>query len=770
MGDVSMNRLIEHLRRSSPSTGAGRTDGELLDAFLGRDDGAALESLVRRHGPMVWGVCRRVLRGHQDAEDAFQATFLVLVRKAAVIRDRATVGNWLYGVAQQTAVRMRDIAIQRGSRERQVTAMPEPTTADEYLWNDLRPVLDEELSRLPNKYRVLIVLCDLEGLTRKEVARRLDIPEGTAASRLATARAMLAKRLARRGVFVSGVLLGALMSQQSASAGVPALVVSNTIKAASLLAAGQAAGVVSVNVAALTEGVMKAMVVTKIKSVLAVLVAVGVTLGGVGAGIGLSTNRAAVAQLPNPLPDAKQRASEKKDDTPKAQRDEEAKDLTKIEPPGGVPLRLVKPGTKAIDPDQLNKVSERLKSVPEKDLALWVAQLRRISGIEMGDKIPSLRAASAMDAVIRTDFGIRMSLAFDGLKWNATVGDKLYKRACTLSVADAKAWREAFEAVLQKKIGIEPTEKGELSNLAGGPPWTIPLALIPVDALHEGQTFSGERSRKYLARLKQLTKEDVALWKDKIDRFGGTELDAAVNIILLDAFFGKERFLRDKFKAAIEATTQRLKHQPAVEKGEKPVKEPFTAWGKEVGGLQAGLGFKTGEQRAYHHGETVKLVVRVRNVGKENVRLQHINKLSAEGPPKVTKADGSPVSFEVFAVSPPPSWPHGLKELTLTPGEEVEIDTFQIDLKSENNLKDSPAVAILCLRGPGKFRVSYDRLAPKTTDNIGSKLATGELELEVRDAEKQPQGGMPPPKVDPRAVPPADSPGTEDRSKIVPKR
>src|SRR5262249_44063075 len=161
----------------------------------------------------------------------------------------------------------------RGVRERQVVVMPEPATAEQYVWNDLALVLDEELSRLPDKYRVLIVLCDLEGVTRKDVARRLDIPEGTAASRLATARAMVAKRLARRGVVVSGVLLGAVLSQQSAWASVPTTVVTSTIKAAGSAAAGQAAaaGAVSVTVATLTEGVVKAMFMTKIKSVLVVL-------------------------------------------------------------------------------------------------------------------------------------------------------------------------------------------------------------------------------------------------------------------------------------------------------------------------------------------------------------------------------------------------------------------------------------------------------------------------------------------------------------------
>jgi hypothetical protein len=117
-----------------------------------------------------------------------------------------------------------------------------------------------------------------------------------------------------------------------------------------------------------------------------------------------------------------------------------------------------------------------------------------------------------------------------------------------MPASEAKVWKEAFESLLKKKIGQTDTQV-----LDGGPAWAVPLVLIPVEALHEGQKYSPERGQKYLARLKQLTAEDVSLWKDKVDQFGGTELDAAVNIILLDDFFAKEKFQRDKFKVAIGA-------------------------------------------------------------------------------------------------------------------------------------------------------------------------------------------------------------------------
>jgi RNA polymerase sigma factor (sigma-70 family) len=124
----------------------------------------------------VWGVCRRVLRNHHDAEDAFQATFLVLVRKVASIASPELLANWLYGVARQTALKARATTSTRRSRERQVTDMPELAMTEQDLWDDLQPVLDQELGSLSEKYRVAIILCDLEGKTRKEAARQLGVP------------------------------------------------------------------------------------------------------------------------------------------------------------------------------------------------------------------------------------------------------------------------------------------------------------------------------------------------------------------------------------------------------------------------------------------------------------------------------------------------------------------------------------------------------------------------------------------------------------------
>jgi RNA polymerase sigma factor (sigma-70 family) len=318
--------VLQHLLADVRPDVDGGTDGELLARFLRSRDEAALAALVRRHASMVWGVCRSHLN-HHDAEDAFQATFLVLVRKAANVPGHA-VANWLYGVARQTAVRLRALAAKRGQREAQVVNMPEPT-APEVRDADLQAVVDEELSRLPHHYRGVVVLCDLEGMTRGEAAGQLGIPEGSVASRLARARAMLAKRLMKRGVVFSGGSVAVVLPSGSTSASAPPALVASTIKAASLLAAGQAAGIVTAKVAALTEGTVKAMFMTKIKSVLAVVLVVGLALGGVGLGVGLSTNPAAVAQAETP----REAPVKKESPTPPVATKKEEKPLHFVEKP-----------------------------------------------------------------------------------------------------------------------------------------------------------------------------------------------------------------------------------------------------------------------------------------------------------------------------------------------------------------------------------------------------------------------------------------------------
>lgn len=170
---TQISEIVQHLCRAIlRHDEAGLTDGQLLGHFIEQRDEASVAALVRRHSQMVWGVCRRILTSYHDAEDAFQASFLVLIRKATSIMPRELVGNWLYGVAHQTALKARAMARKHRARERQVVEMPEAAVKETDRSRELKAVLDQELSRLPDKYRIPIVLCAIEGKTRKEAARR----------------------------------------------------------------------------------------------------------------------------------------------------------------------------------------------------------------------------------------------------------------------------------------------------------------------------------------------------------------------------------------------------------------------------------------------------------------------------------------------------------------------------------------------------------------------------------------------------------------------
>jgi RNA polymerase sigma factor (sigma-70 family) len=258
-----MNKVLDYIHRTLASPDIGLTDGQLLARFIATRDEASFALLVRRHGPMVWRLCLRVLGHVQDAEDCFQAAFVVLACKAASVVKRESVGSFLYGVAYRTALEAKVINTRRRARERQVEEMPHPEVTHADL-TDWRPWLDRELSRLPEKYRTAVILCDLEGRSRKEAARQLRVPEGTLSSRLATARRLLAKRLARYGLSLSGVAL----AERVVSAPVAASLLSSTTKAV----VGQAALPRSIHY--LVKGALQTMLTAKLKMAVGALMVV----------------------------------------------------------------------------------------------------------------------------------------------------------------------------------------------------------------------------------------------------------------------------------------------------------------------------------------------------------------------------------------------------------------------------------------------------------------------------------------------------------------
>lgn len=279
--------VIQHLRRTVGTRGLREVpDAELLKRFRAERDEAAFELLVWRHGKMVFNVCRRICRDGPDAEDAFQAAFLALVRKAQSIRQQDSVGGWLYKVAYRAAQLARLRTARRNERMQvaDLDSMPGSTDpASSAAWREVRLLIDDELLRLPEKYRVPFVLCHLEGHSNADAARLLGCPVGTVESRLTRARQRLRSGLARRGVALSAGLSVVLFSRDVASACVPTELVLGTAKAALGDVSGHAgAGLISAKVAMLTEGVLKSMLVSKLKTAASLLLTVGILAGAAG--------------------------------------------------------------------------------------------------------------------------------------------------------------------------------------------------------------------------------------------------------------------------------------------------------------------------------------------------------------------------------------------------------------------------------------------------------------------------------------------------------
>jgi RNA polymerase sigma factor (sigma-70 family) len=278
---VQLNRVLEQIRRLlTPAEAGASSDGQLLARHVRHGDDDAFRELVRRHGPMVRAVCQRVLRDPNDVDDAFQATFLVLVRKAANLRQPERLASWLHGVACRVAANVRRAAAQRQAHERESFDARSVAAADEdVVWRDLRVVLDEELERLPDKYRVPIIHCYLEGKTNEESARELGWTKGTVSGRLARARELLQGRLTRRGVALSTAGLGSVLANQAASAALSELIIENTVAAARAYATGSAASGVAVSLA---QGVLRDMSLHRLKIAVTVVVSLACLLGGAG--------------------------------------------------------------------------------------------------------------------------------------------------------------------------------------------------------------------------------------------------------------------------------------------------------------------------------------------------------------------------------------------------------------------------------------------------------------------------------------------------------
>lgn len=454
------NRLLPALRRvvlGRPE--ASRTDGQLLGAFVTDRDPEAFAGLVRRHGPMVLGVCRRVVGDAHAAEDSFQAVFIVLARRAAAVRPREQVGNWLYGVAYRTALKARAVLARRRSREKQVGAMPEPAAKPPPdVWADLQPVIDEELNRLPDKLRVPVVLCDLEGRPQRQVAAQLKVPPATLATRLAAARRVLAARLTKRGVALSGGALAAVLGERASAAVVPPLTHA-VVQTAEAVALGvpPASPLVSAHAVQLSEGVMRMMLVAKLKAVCVTAVSVLAVTGGLGLGLmpAQAGDDPAVRVIAVKQPDAKAQPA------PKPMNDAEFLNRLCLDL-RGTPATLLERVLFAgdSDPNKRAKVvewfltDEAVKPFLAKKFDVTPDAIQSVKAADVGDGMPTVIVslaphAAKVKAVAFSPDGKRVAIEQDvPLKLNVTVApDPEVKTFLFLEGGAPRVVNEAYDGV-----------------------------------------------------------------------------------------------------------------------------------------------------------------------------------------------------------------------------------------------------------------------------------------------------------------------------------
>jgi RNA polymerase sigma factor (sigma-70 family) len=286
--NTPLGRVLERLRHSAAGADPCRVaDGDLLRRYVATQDEAAFAGLVRRHGPMVLGVCWRILRHREDAEDAFQATFLVLARKAGAVRNSESLPGWLHRIAFRAATRLRAARSRRLARQARLADAPQAGGREDLTVRETQQALEEELNRLADKYRAPLLLCCVQGRTRDEAAQQLGWSLGVLRGRLDRGRELLRARLARRGVALSAALWPLGVAATSEAAVLPALV-SSTVHAALGAAPSPAAAAVSAQAAALAQGVIQAMFLAKLKAVGVGLLVVAL----LGTGAGVATYRA----------------------------------------------------------------------------------------------------------------------------------------------------------------------------------------------------------------------------------------------------------------------------------------------------------------------------------------------------------------------------------------------------------------------------------------------------------------------------------------------
>ena len=462
MATATLQGIVRHLGLAvAVRNSAGVADAQLLERFVSRRDEAAFELLVWRHGKMVLGTCRRLLRDAHEAEDAFQACFLALARRAGSVGRRGSVGGWLHRVAFRLALGAKARRATRDVREQplgdQAPAAGTPDPAAEAARREVRRVLDGEVNRLPDRYRVPFVLCCLEGRSNADAAREIGCPVGTVESRLTRARERLRAGLARRGVTPAAGLLAAPVDPGAASAFVPAALAASTARAATLTTAGQAvaAGLISAEVATLTEGALRFMFMTKLKAAAAaVLLAAAVA----GTGTGVLTYRTAAAGQPGPA------GAPATVDTARiakligqlgsdafADRDKAAKELDAI---GAPALDALREAARTGEPEQSRQAKDLAARIEGRIESAGMLAPRRVRLVyrdtPVAEAVADFKAKSGYDLSLSDPEG------------------KLKGRTVTLDTGDVTFWQALDQFCRQARLVESPAADGPPPGVGGG--------------------------------------------------------------------------------------------------------------------------------------------------------------------------------------------------------------------------------------------------------------------------------------------------------------
>lgn len=450
-----LGAVVRHIRTlAAARSDIEQTDGALLRAFLSDNNQPAFEVLVRRHGPMVLRVCRRTLGNLHDAEDALQATFLVLAQKAASIRKHESLASWLHGVAYRMATDARKAAARRHARESRARAAQPHDPALTAAWQEIQALLDEEIGRLPETLRAPFILCCLERKSNAEAARQLGLQEATVGMRLSRARKLLQQRLIRRGVSLTMVLAAIGAGSESAAAAVPISLAVSIAQAAAGVAAGQAAGgLVSAKVAVLTEGVLKAMFLTKLKTIAVVLLAVALA----GTGTGALTYHTLAAGQPDGETATPASQTQKASDAaqvPKlidklgsdrfAEREKATKELDRI---GAPALDALRKAAQSDDPERKRRAEELVEEIESRALA---ADLLAPKRVHLAYKDTPLAEAVA-DFRKQSGYELRLS----------DPKGKLKDQTITLDTGDVTFWKalDAFCHIADLVASAPPPER-----------------------------------------------------------------------------------------------------------------------------------------------------------------------------------------------------------------------------------------------------------------------------------------------------------------------